>query len=129
MSAPSAFTTAAVTLDRVTFTWPDGSTALDAVSGSFGAGRTGLVGAMWLAPARQVHTFRMKFTIDVAYVGRSGEGYVVLRTATMPPGKLGPWMWRAKGVIEAEGGMFETWGLQPGTRVEFTSPADVSVGS
>ena len=92
-------------------------------------GRTGLLGAIWLAPARQVHTYRMKFTIDVAYVGRSGEGYVVLRTATMPPGKLGPWMWRAKGVIEAEGGMFETWGLQPGTRVEFTSPADVSVGS
>ncbi|MBO0981269.1 ABC-F family ATP-binding cassette domain-containing protein, partial [Microbacterium sp. SD291] len=27
-----------------TFTWPDGSTALDAVSGSFGSGRTGLVG-------------------------------------------------------------------------------------
>lgn len=34
----------AVVLDRVTFTWPDGSTALDAVSGAFGAGRTGLVG-------------------------------------------------------------------------------------
>ncbi|MFD5213257.1 ABC-F family ATP-binding cassette domain-containing protein [Microbacterium sp. NPDC058345] len=36
--------TAAVTLDRVTFAWPDGSVALDAVSGSFGSGRTGLVG-------------------------------------------------------------------------------------
>ncbi|MDR2320758.1 MAG: ATP-binding cassette domain-containing protein [Microbacterium sp.] len=36
--------TSAVVLDRVTFTWPDGSTALDAVSGAFGAGRTGLVG-------------------------------------------------------------------------------------
>jgi ATPase subunit of ABC transporter with duplicated ATPase domains len=35
---------ASVTLDRVTFAWPDGSTALDAVSGSFGTGRTGLVG-------------------------------------------------------------------------------------
>ncbi|MFB4349979.1 ABC-F family ATP-binding cassette domain-containing protein [Microbacterium sp. CR_7] len=35
---------ASVTLDRVTFTWPDGSTALDSVSGSFGTGRTGLVG-------------------------------------------------------------------------------------
>ncbi|WP_341933578.1 ATP-binding cassette domain-containing protein [Microbacterium sp. LWO14-1.2] len=35
---------ASVTLDRVTFTWPDGSTALDSVSGSFGSGRTGLVG-------------------------------------------------------------------------------------
>ena len=33
-----------VTLDRVSLIWPDGSTALDAVSGSFGTGRTGLVG-------------------------------------------------------------------------------------
>jgi ATPase subunit of ABC transporter with duplicated ATPase domains len=41
----SALTTSSsVTLDRLTFTWPDGSTALDAVSGSFGTGRTGLVG-------------------------------------------------------------------------------------
>src|SRR5690349_20239314 len=31
-------------LDRLTFAWPDGSIALDAVSGSFGSGRTGLVG-------------------------------------------------------------------------------------
>nr|WP_201471193.1 ABC-F family ATP-binding cassette domain-containing protein [Microbacterium hydrocarbonoxydans] len=33
-----------VTLDRLTFTWPDGASALDSVSGSFGSGRTGLVG-------------------------------------------------------------------------------------
>ncbi|KRA25600.1 ABC transporter [Microbacterium sp. Root61] len=37
-SAPS------IVLDRVTFAWPDGSIALDQVSGSFGTGRTGLVG-------------------------------------------------------------------------------------
>jgi len=42
MSTPSI--SAAVTLDRLTFTWPDGSVALDQVSGSFGSGRTGLVG-------------------------------------------------------------------------------------
>ncbi|MBN9177681.1 MAG: ABC-F family ATP-binding cassette domain-containing protein [Microbacterium sp.] len=36
--------TPAVILDRVTFTWPDGTTALHDVSGAFGAGRTGLVG-------------------------------------------------------------------------------------
>ncbi|GAA4478959.1 ABC-F family ATP-binding cassette domain-containing protein [Microbacterium panaciterrae] len=35
----------AVVLDRVTFVWPDGSVGLDAVSGAFGAGRTGLVGS------------------------------------------------------------------------------------
>lgn len=42
MSYPSF--TAAVVLDRVDFTWPDGSVALHTVSGAFGTGRTGLVG-------------------------------------------------------------------------------------
>ncbi|MFF7292959.1 ABC-F family ATP-binding cassette domain-containing protein [Microbacterium sp. NPDC008134] len=42
MSTPSLHSS--VVLDRLTFTWPDGSTALDAVSGAFGSGRTGLVG-------------------------------------------------------------------------------------
>ncbi|WP_309128376.1 ABC-F family ATP-binding cassette domain-containing protein [Microbacterium sp.] len=45
MSSPTTSpSTAAVTLDRLTFTWPDGTVALDSVSGSFGSGRTGLVG-------------------------------------------------------------------------------------
>ncbi|MET2011541.1 ATP-binding cassette domain-containing protein [Microbacterium chocolatum] len=34
----------AVVLDRLSFSWPDGSPAVDAVSGAFGTGRTGLVG-------------------------------------------------------------------------------------
>jgi ATPase subunit of ABC transporter with duplicated ATPase domains len=34
-----------ITLTDLGHTWPDGSTALDAVSGTFGVGRTGLVGA------------------------------------------------------------------------------------
>ncbi|HZU92254.1 MAG TPA: ABC-F family ATP-binding cassette domain-containing protein [Microbacterium sp.] len=42
MSSPTLH--ASVVLDRLTFTWPDGSTALTEVSGSFGTGRTGLVG-------------------------------------------------------------------------------------
>lgn len=35
----------AVVLDGVTYTWPDGTTVLDRVSGTFSRGRTGLVGA------------------------------------------------------------------------------------
>jgi uncharacterized membrane protein (UPF0127 family) len=81
-------------------------------------GRTGLLGAIWLAPARQVHTYRMKFTIDVAYVGRD---MTVLYTETMKPGRLGKWLWRSKGVLEASGGAFSEWGLQPGSRLGFTS--------
>lgn len=42
MSQPTLH--ASVALDRLTFTWPDGTTALDGLSGAFGSGRTGLVG-------------------------------------------------------------------------------------
>lgn len=41
---PAHSLTPSVVLDRVSFTWPDGSSALADVSGAFGAGRTGLVG-------------------------------------------------------------------------------------
>jgi ATPase subunit of ABC transporter with duplicated ATPase domains len=41
---PAHTLTPAILLDRVTFSWPDGTTALADVSGSFGTGRTGLVG-------------------------------------------------------------------------------------
>src|SRR6187402_1632729 len=41
---PAHSLTPSVVLDRVSFTWPDGSTALNDVSGAFGAARTGLVG-------------------------------------------------------------------------------------
>ena len=42
MSTP--ISSAAVSIDRLTFTWPDGSVVLDGLSGTFGSGRTGLVG-------------------------------------------------------------------------------------
>ena len=41
---PAHTLTPSVILDRVAFSWPDGSVALSGISGSFGAGRTGLVG-------------------------------------------------------------------------------------
>jgi len=86
-------------------------------------GRDGIAGALWLAPARQVHTFRMRFAIDVAHVANSGA---VLHTRTLPPGRLGRWVWRSTGVIEAEAGAFEAWGLREGTTVAFTTPGDAA---
>ena len=44
MSSPTSRADALVTLTDVTLDWPDGARALDAVSGSFAHGRTGLVG-------------------------------------------------------------------------------------
>lgn len=76
--------------------------------------RDGLEGALWLEPCHQVHTFGMRFGIDVAYVDRSGR---VLLVRTMPPGRLGPLSPRARAVVEAEAGAFTRWGLAPGATV------------
>ena len=41
---PAHTHTPSLTLDGVSFAWPDGTVALDGISGTFGSGRTGLVG-------------------------------------------------------------------------------------
>lgn len=78
-------------------------------------GRDGIEGALLLRPARSVHTLRMKFPIDVAYCD---EDMIVLRTATMSPNRVGRPCVRARVVVEAEAGTFESWGVAPGVQLE-----------
>lgn len=78
-------------------------------------GRDGIEGAILLSPARSVHTIRMRFAIDVAYLDRD---QVVLRITTMAPNRIGLPMWRARSVIEAEAGSLARWGLRVGDQVE-----------
>ncbi|MFD8637399.1 DUF192 domain-containing protein [Streptomyces sp. NPDC059533] len=82
-------------------------------------GRSGIDGALLLTPAASVHTFRMRFAIDVAYLDRNLR---VLAVTTMPPGRLGLPRLRARHVLEAEAGAMAGWGLRVGTTVK----ADVS---
>jgi len=84
-------------------------------------GRDGFVGAILLAPARSVHTIRMRFAIDVAYLDRDNR---VLRIVTMKPNRIGLPVWRARSVIEAEAGSFERWGLRTGDQVEIRGGHD-----
>ena len=72
-------------------------------------GRDGLDGGLWLAPCRQVHTLRMRFAIDVAYLDRRGR---VLVVRTLPPGRVGPLRLRSRAVLEAEAGSFDAWGVR-----------------
>src|SRR5690606_17876248 len=48
-------------------------------------GRDGIEGALLIVPARAVHTFGMRFPIDVAWCDRD---LTVLRTATLRPNRL-----------------------------------------
>jgi uncharacterized membrane protein (UPF0127 family) len=78
-------------------------------------GRDGIDGALVLRPCRNVHTFRMRFTIDVAFCDVNG---FVLRTCSLPPGRLSPVVRRAAFVVEAGEGAFERWRLECGDRIE-----------
>ena len=86
-------------------------------------GRDAIDGALVLRPCRHVHTFRMRFAIDVAFCDASG---LVLRTCSLPPGRVSPVVWRAAFAIEAEAGAFERWRLalgRPGRAPRMTDPS------
>jgi uncharacterized membrane protein (UPF0127 family) len=79
-------------------------------------GRDGIDGALMLRGVRLgVHTFGMRFEIDVAFCDAD---MVVLRTVCMRPGRLSRPAARARCAIEAEGGAFERWRLRPGDHLE-----------
>jgi len=78
-------------------------------------GRETFEGALVLRPCRQVHTFGMRFPIDVAFCDRSGA---VLRVSCLAPKRLSRPVWRSAFAIEARAGSFDRWELRPGDVVE-----------
>lgn len=78
-------------------------------------GRDRLDGALLIEPAKSVHTIGMRFSIDVAYLDAEG---VVLKTATMPPRRIGAPVMKASAVLEAQAGAFGSWELHTGQTLE-----------
>lgn len=78
-------------------------------------GRDGLDGGLLIRPARQVHSFGMRFTIDVAFCTRDLR---VLSTICMPRNRVSRVSLRGNTIIEAEAGAFERWGLHAGDQLE-----------
>ncbi len=78
-------------------------------------GRDGIDGVMVLRPCRNVHTFGMRFPIDVAFCDRDGR---VLRRSSLLPRRISPLVLRAAYALEAEAGAFDRWDLHVGDCVE-----------
>jgi uncharacterized membrane protein (UPF0127 family) len=83
------------------------------------AGLQGLLGQAGLPPAtglllktREVHTIGMRFAIDTVYLARDGR---VLRVATMPPGRIGPVVLKARWILELAAGEAHRLGIVPGS--------------
>lgn len=82
-------------------------------------GRDAINGAMLLRPAMSVHTLGMRFSLDVAFC--DGD-MVVIDMVHMVPWRLGRPRRKARCVIEAETGAFESWNLQIGDQLEVHQP-------
>lgn len=78
-------------------------------------GRDRIDGALLLRPARSVHSFGMRFPIDVALCDRDLR---VLHIASLRPHRVTLPRWGARAVIEAEVGSFERWGVREGDQLE-----------
>jgi len=81
-------------------------------------GRDGLDGVLCLR-ARSVHTFGMRFPIDVAVCAPSGRDEVrVLRVMTVARNRVTRPSLRGCVTLEAEAGSFRRWDLRRGDRLE-----------
>lgn len=78
-------------------------------------GRDGIDGALLIRRTRSVHTFGMRFPIDVAFCD---AGLRVLRVSTVPRNRLTLPVRHAQIVIETEADVMRHWELRPGDVLE-----------
>jgi len=71
---------------------------------------------LWIAPCEAVHSFWMKFAIDVLYLNKKKKVLKVRKN--MVPWRLSACL-RAHSVLELPAGMAEETGTQPGDQLEF----------
>ncbi|MFQ5895096.1 MAG: DUF192 domain-containing protein [Nitrospinota bacterium] len=85
-------------------------------------GRGGLPGggALWIVPCRSIHTWFMRFPIDVAFLD---EGLRVRRTAARVPPFRVVRTPGARSVLELPAGRLEATGTREGHLLAFVPPA------
>lgn len=70
---------------------------------------------LWIVPCEAIHTFFMKFAIDVLFLDKKRR---VVKTVTC----LRPWRlalsWRGRSVLELPAGAIERTGTRPGDQLE-----------
>lgn len=72
-------------------------------------------GALLITKCRSVHTFGMRFAIDVAHLDSS---LCVLRIHMMVPRRLGRIVRRSRQIIEADCGAFALWNVAVGDQLQ-----------
>ncbi len=60
---------------------------------------------LWIVPCPMIHTFFMRFPIDVLFLNRDNS--VVRVIEDLKPWRLSPWVFRASSVLELAGGILK----------------------
>ena len=71
---------------------------------------------LWIAPCEAVHTFWMKFAIDLVYLSKKKQ--VLKVRHAVPPWRISGCL-RAHSVLELPAGMAAETETQPGDQIEF----------
>lgn len=95
-----------------------------AVADTFFARLKGLLGrgelppgeGLWIKPCNSVHTFGMRFPIDVAFLDRDMQ--VVALSKTLRPNRVAPFCSRACSVLELPAGTLDAAVTVVGNRIE-----------
>lgn len=73
---------------------------------------------LWIYPCESVHTFAMRFAIDLVYLDR--KCVVKKARPRVPPGRISACL-SARSVLELPAGTIEATGTMPGDRIAITS--------
>ncbi len=84
-------------------------------------GRSGLEGAMLLPKTKSVHTFGMRFGLDVAFLDDENR---VMRVISLPPNRVSGFHLHAHAALEAEAGTLQEWGIQVGDELEISEECE-----
>jgi len=60
---------------------------------------------LWIVPCPMIHTFFMKFPIDVLFLDSKLTVRRVIEN--LPPWRLSPWVWADESVLELQGGVLK----------------------
>lgn len=69
-------------------------------------------GGLLIVPCRQVHSFGMRFAVDVVFLDRALK--VIRAVREFPPGRLSPLVFRSRAVLELPAGTLERTGTRVG---------------
>jgi uncharacterized membrane protein (UPF0127 family) len=84
------------------------------VVGLLATPRLGAGEGLWISPCQAIHTFGMRYPIDIAFLDAEG---VVRHQATVKPWRLSAWVRKTVGVLELAEGELAKSGTQAGDKL------------